>query len=94
MFDFHYYFAIEFLVREDDGAKKGQAGAVGSQGGAPRHGRAVAVWSTSSGHHSKSVTHLIKNNAHRPVIGKRVSKAFYRRGLNAAEKKDTPHGAE
>jgi len=36
MFDFHYCFVIEFLVREEDGPKKGWAGAVGSQGGAPQ----------------------------------------------------------
>jgi hypothetical protein len=32
MFDFHYCFVIEFLeflVREEDGPKKGRAGAVG-----------------------------------------------------------------
>jgi hypothetical protein len=36
----------------------------------------------------------LKNNTRQPIIGKLVSKAFYRRGLNAAEKKNTPHGAE
>jgi hypothetical protein len=57
MFDFHYCFVIEFLVREEDGPKKGRAGAAGSQGGAPWHERAVAVWATSSGRHAKAVTH-------------------------------------
>ena len=36
----------------------------------------------------------LKNNARRPVIDKLVSKIFIEGGLNAAEKKNTPHGAE
>jgi len=36
----------------------------------------------------------LKNNARQPIIGKLVSKVFYKRGLNAAEKENTPHGAE
>jgi hypothetical protein len=36
----------------------------------------------------------LKNNARRPVIDKLVSKVFIEGGLNAAEKENTPHGAE
>jgi hypothetical protein len=81
MFDFHYHFAIEFLVGKEDGAKKGRVGAVGSQGGAPRHGRAVAVW-LDEGDIAwlTEIAHRSTGGMHRETKGRHVPCETARRG--------------
>jgi len=93
MFDFHYYFAIEFLVREEDGAKKGRVGAVGSQGGAPRHGRAVAPWLDEGDIASLTeIAHRSTGGMRRETKGRHVPCGTARRGhLRSADRRGSFH---